>query len=64
MLQCPNGLRHVVLDVLAAPWKKIFLDFSRSGTQIEGKQNTLSTVTKCNFSFVFKGLRTREIETS
>ena len=42
MLWCPNKLCHVILDVLAALGEKIiFLDFSRSGTQIIGGQNTV-----------------------
>ena len=41
MLWRPNGLCHIILDVFME--KMIFLDFSRSGTQIEGKQNTIST---------------------
>ena len=47
---CPNGLCHVILDVLTAPWRKkmIFLDFPWSGTQIEGGQNTVSTATHNN----------------
>ena len=45
MFRCPNGLCYVALDVLAGPWRKkiTFLNFSRSGTQIEGKQNKVST---------------------
>ena len=44
MLWCLNGLCHVILDVLAAPWREnnIF-GFSVSGTQIKGGQNTVST---------------------
>lgn len=44
MLRCPNGLCHVVLDVLVAPWRENYiLDFSGSGTQIKDEQNTVST---------------------
>ena len=44
VLWCSNGLRHIVLDVLAAPWRRneIF-EFFGVGTQIEGGQNTVST---------------------
>ena len=44
MLQCPNELSPIILDVLAAPWKEtnifVFLGF---GMQIKGRQNTVST---------------------
>ena len=45
MLRCPNGLRRVILDVLVALWKENnFLNFSGSNMQIEGGQNTVSTL--------------------
>ena len=45
MLRCPNGLRRVILDVLVALWKENnFLNFSGSNMQIEGGQNTVSTM--------------------
>ena len=44
MLQCPNELSPIILDVLAAPWKEnnifVFLGF---GMQIKGRQNIVST---------------------
>ena len=45
VLRCPNGLRRVILDVLVALWKENnFLNFSGSNMQIEGGQNTVSTL--------------------
>ena len=43
MLRCPNGLCHVILDVLTAPWREnnIFRFFG-SGMQIKGGQNMVS----------------------
>ena len=47
MLRCPNGLCHVILDAFMAPWRGediyIFF-FLGSGTQIEGRQNMVSTI--------------------
>ena len=44
MLRCPDGLCHVILDVLVAPWRENnILDFSRSSMKIESEQNTVST---------------------
>ena len=44
MLQCLNGLHHVILDILTAPWREnnIFR-FFEFGMQIEGGQNMIST---------------------
>ena len=44
MFRCLNGLRHIILDVLTAPWREIiFFVFSGSDMQIEVGQNTVST---------------------
>ena len=46
MLQCPNGLYHIILDVLTAPWRENYIfGFLGSGTQIEGGQNMALTAT-------------------
>ena len=45
MLRCLNGLHRVILDVLVALWKENnILNFSGSSMQIEGGQNTVSTL--------------------
>ena len=47
MLRCPNGLCHIFLDVLMASWReKNIFGFLGFGTQIEGRQNMVSTLTK------------------
>ena len=45
MLRCSNGLRHVILNVLTAPWgENNIFGFFGVVTQIEGKQNMVSTL--------------------
>ena len=53
MFRCSDGLHHVTLDVLVAPWREndIF-GFSGFGMQIEGGQNTVSTHVHCYYRLV------------
>ena len=53
MFRCSDGLHHVTLDVLVAPWREndIF-GFLGFGMQIEGGQNTVSTHVHCYYRLV------------